>query len=169
MAKYPKWATPIRRLALARLALDYLDKEGWLVDLETGEAYHPEFSRKAEDLIDYWKAEDREARSYEQKLERRELHRLDERRPRRSLFDAEVFYSSQPTFYLEGLGVSADYPFRPIAKIRLASSSVRLFIDLTEVLKPLSKNQRRKALRHGKPSEKVFELISLAVKKRLGG
>jgi len=170
MAKYPKWATPIRRLALAKLALEYLsDIEGWEVDLETGEAYHPEFSRKANELIADWKADDREARNYELRLERRELHRLNERRPRRSLFDAEVFYSNQPTFYLEGLGVSADYPFRPIAKIRLASTSLKLFIDLSEVLKPLSKNQRRKALRHGKPSEKVFELISLAVKKRLGG
>jgi len=141
-----------------------------LIDLESGEVYHPEFCRRVEDLIEHWKSDDRDAKAYQLKLERRELHRLDERRPRRSpLFDPEIFYSGQPVFYLEGLGVSADYPFRPVAKVRLASSSVKLFIDLTEVLRPLSKNQRRKALRHNKPSKEVFEAICLAVKRHLGG
>jgi hypothetical protein len=40
---------------------------------------------------------------------------------------------------------------------------------LSDTLKPLSKNQRRKALRYGKLSEGVSKAISLAVRKYLGG
>jgi len=167
-AKYPNWATPIRRLILARLALEYLNRPGWILDLETGEAYHPEYTAKAEDLIAYWKDCDRQDRQAQLEAERREMHFINERRPRRSIFDKEVFYSEQPLYYLEGFGVSA-LGFKPVARVRLASSSVRLFIDLTEALKPLSKNQRRKALRYGKFSDRVTEAINLAVKKRLGG
>ncbi len=166
--RFPRWATPIRRLILAKLALEYLARPGWIIDLETGEAFHPEYSAKAEELIAYWKSEDRQDRRLRLEAERREIHQVNERRPRRSIFDKEVFYSSQPLYYLEGFGVSA-LEFKPIAKIRLASSSVRLFIDLTEALKPLSKNQRRKALRYGKLSEGVQGAISLAVRKYLGG
>jgi hypothetical protein len=168
MARFPNWATPIRRLILARLATQYLDKPGWRLDLETGEVFHPEFSRKAEELIEYWKADDRETRRLERELERLELHFVNERRPRRSIFDKEVFYSTQPLYYLEGFGVSA-LDFKPIAKVRLASSSLRLFIDLSDALRPLSKNARRKALRHGKLGERVSEAISRAVKRHLGG
>jgi len=161
MPKYPKWATPLRRLALAQLALEFLDKPGWYIDLDSQEIYHPEYSKEAEALIEYWKEDDREARAYELKLIKREQNRLYERKPTRRMFDPEVFFNSQPVYYIEGLGVSAD--FKPVVKIRLASSRIVMFIDLSE----LSKNQLRKALRYGH-LEPVRELINKAVRRRLG-
>jgi len=97
MAEYPNWATPIRRLILAKLALEYLDRPGWIIDLETGEAFNPEYLAKAEDLIAYWKWDDRQDKRLRLEAERREIHQVNERRPRRSLFDKEVFYSEQPS------------------------------------------------------------------------
>ena len=170
---YPKWATPTRRLILAQLLLSYLSPEHlgeWLLDLETGEIYHPEYEERQKELIEWWKEEDREERKLIREQEERELHFYPEYKPRRSLFDRQIYLDNQPLYYVEAIGVS-PFTFKPFAKVRLASSYIRLFVDLGDTLKPLSKNKRRKALRYGKIrlTDEAQELISRAVKHYLNG
>lgn len=167
MGVFPQWATPVRRAYLAQVALEYINRGDVLVNLETGELYHPEFSQRTESLIADWKAIDREKRREEWEVREREMHGVNERRwARGSLWDKEIYMGERPLYYVDGFGISAD--FQPVAKVRLASSNLRVFIDISQALKPLSKNKRRKALRYGKLSGDVQDCISKAVKAGLG-
>ncbi len=78
-----------------------------------------------------------------------------------------MFYDKQPEFFVEAIGVSG-LTYKPFAKVRLASSFMRLHVDLKDTLKPVSKNQKRKALRYGKVTAdiqgKVNDACWLAVK-----
>ncbi len=65
---FPVWATPLRRACLAVIA--NVNQSATRLDLLTGELFNPQ----VEEQIDYWKADDRDARSYQEKLERRKLH-----------------------------------------------------------------------------------------------
>lgn len=78
----------------------------------------------------------------------------------------DLFYDNQPCFMIEGLTVNA-LTFKPCAKVRLASTNQVCFVDLTEALKPLSKNARRKALRYGEIPNDVNVVISHAVRRAL--
>jgi hypothetical protein len=74
-------------------------------------------------------------------------------------------------YELQGLGVSG-LTFRPFAKVRIASSLVSLYVDITGALKPLGKCKKRKVIRHGKPlpSEilaNVSEVCAVAVSRYL--
>jgi hypothetical protein len=111
------------------------------------------YELKSEDLIKYWIADDRERERYELELESKALHRTNDRtlplHGRFSGVSRDIYHDSQPLYYLEQLGISG-LTFKPFAKLRLASSGTRLFVDISDVLKPLSKNARRKAVRYGK-------------------
>lgn len=129
----------------------------------TGEARL--YERIETEVIQDWIREDREARAYQRRIERLTLHRIPERGKLRGTFNAisrDIYHDSQPVYYLETLGISG-LTFKPFAKIRLASSIVRLHVDLAEPFKGLSKNKRRKAVRHGKtlpvPVQKAVELV----------
>jgi hypothetical protein len=165
MARLPKWATPERRTHLVKL---FLRSQGFCV-FGHKPCPHPEHHYEVfiEGLIRDWVADDRAQRQAEREAERRALHGLGERRyPLRGQFSAigkDIFYAEQPQFYLEGIGISG-LTFRPFAKVRLASSFVRLHIDLGDSLKGMSKNARRKALRHGKLSETAQSRINQAVR-----
>lgn len=103
-----------------------------------------------EGLIDEWKADDREERSIAWKNEARSLHHGDAGRFGRP-FDPvarEVFMADRPAYYLEGLGVNA-LTVRAAAKIRLPSTNIRFFVDVSSPVKGLSKNKRRKLRRYG--------------------
>ncbi len=117
-------------------------------------------------------ADDRKQRLAQWQAERKQLHSLAERRePLRGRFSnisRDIIMANQPLYYLEGLGVSG-LTFKPFAKIRIASSYMRLFVDLGNSLKPLSKHRKRKAVRHGKALPKsvndaVAEKCYLAVR-----
>ena len=142
----------------------------------TDTVYEPVIIRlydlKSEQIIEVWKAEDRAERKALAKAERKALHSLGERRyPLRGQFSAigkDIFYPSQPSHYVEGLGISG-LTFEPFAKVRIASSYMRLFVELGDTLKGVSKSKRRKAIRYGKalpvPIQKRIELLcSLAVR-----
>jgi hypothetical protein len=97
---------------------------------------------------------------------------LGERRtPVRGQFNGigrDIFYTNQPCYYVEGLGVSGT-TFKPFVKVKIANSFVRLYVDLGDSLKAVSKSKRRKAVRYGKPlpkavSERVDELCHKAVR-----
>jgi len=66
----------------------------------------------------------------------------------------DIFFASQPLYYLEGLGVSG-LTFRPFAKVRLASSFIALHVDVGDAMRNESKNKRRKAVRYGKITPEV--------------
>jgi len=123
------------------------------------------YELKSETLIKDWIADDRAQAQAEYKAEYEARHRDYERRtPLHGKFSAigkDIYYDSQPEFYLEAMGISG-LTFKPFAKLRLASSYVRLYVDLSEVFQPLSKNQKRKAVRYGRKSLQLNNQIDRA-------
>lgn len=102
------------------------------------------------ELIEEWKADDREERNLAWKADERNLHHGDAGRFGRP-FDPvarEVFMADRPAYYLEGLGVNA-MTVKAAAKIRLPSTNIRFFVDVSQPVKKLSKNKRRKIRRYG--------------------
>lgn len=148
----PKWATPSRQ---AQLVSIFLRSRGFCVfghkNCGIPEHYYEVY---IEGLIADWKAEDRQKDTADWREERKRLHSLAERRyPLRGQFSSiakDIFFARQPLFYLLGLGISG-LTFKPFARVRLASSYVNLYVDLTDTLKGVSKAKRRKAIRYGKP------------------
>jgi len=147
----PKWLTSNRKAHLIDL---FNRSQGFCVFGHRPCPYpHHHYEFFIEGLIRDWIADDREQRRAEWQAERRELHRLMERRePVRGRFSGiakDIYYTRQPQYYLLGLSVNG-ITFKPIAKVRLASSFIHLFVELGDSLKPLSKSKRRKAIRYSK-------------------
>jgi len=118
------------------------------------------YDLKAEQAISYWKADDREARGIEYKLESIRLHSLSEpRTPLRGHFSAvskDIWYSSQPLYYIEGLGISG-LTLEPFVRVRLSSSFMRLYVNIGDTLRGVSKSKKRKAIRYNKPLPQSIE------------
>ncbi len=170
MSHLPQWSTPNRQAHLVKLFLDsggfcvYGHKNCQIAD------HHYEVYIEA--LIDDWQAGDREQAKLEWQAERKALHSLGEcRLPIRGRFSniaRDIFFGRQPLFYLEALGISG-LKLQPFAKVKLASSYLRLYVDLGDSLRGISKNKRRKAIRYGKElpksiQERIAEKVRLAVK-----
>ena len=165
----PKWANPQRQAHLVNLFL----RSGGFCIFGERPCSHPEhhhYEPFIEGLIDDWKAEDRAQQWADWKAERKALHSLSEVGRIRGEFNAigrDIFFASQPQYYLEGLGVSG-LTFRPFAKVRLASSFIALHVDVSDAMRNESKNQRRKAIRYGKVTpearKEIGRLCSLAVR-----
>jgi hypothetical protein len=127
---------------------------------------------KSEDQIKYWIDDDRGADRYNWNIEREALHRTSDRvlplRGRFSAVSRDIYHDTQPFFFIEKMGISG-LTFKPFAKLRLASSGTRLYVDISDVLKPISKNARRKAVRYAKSNNalqnEIYSLCSMAVKK----
>jgi len=170
MATYPKWSTPDRQVLLVKL---FLDSGGFCIYGHKAcsiPSHHYEVY--IESLIDNWKADDREQARLDWLEESKVIHSLGERRypitGRWNNISMDIFYDKQPLFYLEGLGISG-LKLQPFAKVRLAGSYMRLYIDLGTSLRGISKNKRRKAIRYGKElpksiQERIAEKVSLAVR-----
>jgi len=162
----PRWATLDRQAHLVKL---FLQSQGFCVfghkPCPCPELHH--YEPFIDNLIADWQAEDRASRQADWRAEQRVLHGLGERRhPLRGQFSAigkDIFYAKQPQSYLDGIGISG-LTFRPFAKVRLASSYMRLYIDLGDSLRGIGKNARRKALRHGRLTETAQKRIRQAVK-----
>jgi hypothetical protein len=161
----PKWATPNRQAHLVKL---FLQSKGFCVfghkPCPIPEHHYEVF---IENLIKDWVKDDKAQSQAEWEAERKALHSLAERRyPLRGQFSViskDIFFTSQPQFYLEGIGISG-LTFQPFAKVRLASSYMRLYIYLDDTLKDMSKNARRKALRYGRLTETAYDRIRQAVR-----
>ncbi len=170
MTTYPKWSSPNRQAYLVKL---FLDSGGFCIFGHRNCAipeHHYEVYIEA--LIDDWKAEDREQTRLDWEAEHKAMHSLGEPRlPLTGRFNnisQVIFHDSQPLYYLEALGMSG-VKLLPFARVRLASSYMRLYIDLGHSLRGISKNKRRKAIRYGKQLPKsiqarVAELVGLAVR-----
>ncbi len=124
------------------------------------------YELKSEAIIEHWQADDRARRQAEREAEYKALHSLGERRyPLKGEFSAigrDIFFGNQPQYYIEGIGVSG-LTLKPFAKVRLASSYMRLHIDLADSLKDTSKNARRKALRYHRLTDTANKRIKQAV------
>jgi len=148
----PKWATPDRRNFLVQL---FLSSGGFCV-YGHKKCLIPEhhYSLYIELLIKDWKHLDIELDNALWQAERKALHQLGGRSyPVRGQFSAisrDIYAESQPLYYLDGQAVSG-LTFKPFVRVRLASSYIRLYVDLGEALRQVSKSQRRKAIRYGKP------------------
>jgi hypothetical protein len=160
MATQPQWVTPERRRQLIALAERFgggciygdkhcdIDEHHW--DLKpNGDLYNPVI----EGIIESWRAEDRERRSYEWKLFELQLNDGTYGKYGSS-FDPvarDVFFTTRPEYYLVGIGVS---PFTPkqVALIRVPSTFVHLFVDCGGAVQEVNKNARRKMKRYGKVS-----------------
>ena len=156
----PKWATPDRRNLLVQL---FLSSSGFCV-YGHKKCLIPEhhYHLYAEFLIKDWKQLDREQSQAEWEVERKAIHWLGERSyPILGRFNAisrDIYASNQPLYYLEGQSVSG-LTLKPFVKVRIASSYVRLFIDLGEALRGVSKSKRRKAIRYGKPLPQETQVL----------
>ena len=120
------------------------------------------YELKAESIIKDWIADDRAQAQADWQAEYEARHRDTDRRfPVRGNFNAiskEVFYDSQPQYYLEAIGMNA-LTLQPFAKVRLASSWMGLHVDLQDSLKGLSKSKKRKAIRYGKIPREVKDRV----------
>ena len=164
-----KWANPQRQAHLANL---FRRSGGFCVFGErpcsNPEQHHYELF--IDGLIDDWRADDRAQQWADWQAEQKAIHSLGEVGRIRGEFNAisrDIFFASQPQFYLESLGISG-LTFRPFAKVRLASSFIALHVDVGDAMRNESKNKRRKAVRYGKVTpevkKEVDRLCSLAVK-----
>jgi hypothetical protein len=152
MSKLPQWATAQRRQHL----VDLFDRcGGYCIFGDAGcriDEHHYELS--IEGIIDSWKAEDRERRAYEWKLEQRQI--IDGTYGQYgTTFDPvarDVYVNSRPAYYLVGMGVN-PFTYQRVALVRIPSTFVHLFVDVGSAVKSVqgvSKNAKRKAVRHGK-------------------
>lgn len=163
----PKWATFERQAHLVRL----LQESGGLCVHGQGclcpnpDHFYLPFT---DGLVRDWVADDREARGYEQRLAERYTGRApDESGVWGRQFDPVArmaFAQQQPPFYLEAVGVDG-LTFHRIAKVRVPSTPVRLFVDVSGAKDKPSQNARRKWRRYGKPlPPTVRELCQAAVR-----
>lgn len=157
-SKQPLWITPERKLALIRL---FYKSRGFCIYGHTL-CLIPEhhYSVYIEYLIDDWKLDDRQQRLAEWEAESKALHSVGQRMyPIEGRFNAlsrDIFADNQPLFYLEGQSVSG-ITLKPFVKVRIASSYIRLYVDLSGIFRQLSKSKRRKRLRYGKPFPREVE------------
>ena len=159
----PKWATLDRRNILVQL---FLSSGGFCVyghkKCQIPEHHYYLYS---ELLIKDWKQLDTEQSQADWEAERKALHSLGERTyPTRGQFSAvsrDIYAESQPLYYLDGQAVSG-LTFTPFVRVRIASSYIRLYVDLGEALRQVSKSKRRKAIRYGKP---LPENIKLSIRR----
>jgi hypothetical protein len=110
------------------------------------------YDLKLSEVIGDWIAEDKQAKAYERKAIARLLHTIPEVGKLRGQFNAisrDIYHESQPIYFIECLGISG-LTFKPFAKVRIASSYVRLHVDLKAPLANVSKNRKRKFIRYGK-------------------
>ena len=158
LSQLPKWATPERKAKLVEL---FYRSGGFCVFGHKpcdNPLHHYELF--IEGVIADWKADDREARNLEYRLESIALHRLAEpKKPLRGRFSAiskDIWKSTQPLYYIESIGISG-LTLQPFVKVRLSSSFMRLYVNLGDTLKGVSKSKKRKAIRYGKPLPLAIE------------
>jgi len=120
------------------------------------------YENYADNLIAEWKQSDKDDRLALWQAEQRAMHSLGERTypvtGRFSAISRDIYHDSQPLYYLDGQSVSG-LTLLPFVMVRIASSYMRLFVDLGTELRQVSKNKRRKAIRYGKPLPQETEAI----------
>ena len=160
--RYPLWATPERRACLVEL---FLQSGGFCIH-EGISCMNPAHSYPvvSEDIIELWKADDREERSYVWQRERHLMHRAPRIR-RRGRFDSirrEQWLAERPQFIVVAIGVNAFTQHR-MAKVEIPELEKTVWVDISCV--KLSKNKLRKMTRHACHSKGVPEELHKTVAK----
>ena len=121
-----------------------------------------------EETIASWKADDREERSLALKREQQDIQDgtygryggfavMGRDGALRSRFDPvarDTFMAQQPEFYLKATGMDGVH-FRPVAVVRVPSTDICLYLDVSAAFVKTTSNQRRLARRRGKPVQEV--------------
>lgn len=120
-----------------------------------------------EDMVEAWKREDREDRKEAWDREKDFLHRA-EKGQFGGTFDAvarDVFMANRPEYYPYGMTVSPVNNNKPLAKIRVPSTMIYLFVDLSPAFRKIGYNKRKKILKYGKgvPAELNATVDSLCL------
>jgi hypothetical protein len=109
-----------------------------------------------EEAIATWKADDREQRALDWKREQQAI--LDGTYGTYgSRFDPvarDQFFAQRPAYYLKATGIDGMHG-RPVAVVRVPSTSIYLYVNCAAAFVKATKNQRRLARRRGKPVQAV--------------
>ena len=125
------------------------------------------------ELTDYWKADDRDYRSYLWQLEKRHMHALPgiHNRGRYDSIAKSEAMAKRPLWEIVGMGVSAFTKGRT-AKVYIPGLYVTIWVDLNGIKKP-TQNAKRRWVRYGKGKapesiqEQIESRCSQAVKRYL--
>ncbi len=170
MTTQPKWSNSNRKAHLVKLFLDsggfcIFGHKNCLIPNHHYEVY-------IELLISDWKTEDRQEARRDWLAEREAIHSLGERRlpvvGRFNNISFDIYHDKQPLYFIECLGMDG-LKLKPFAKVKIGSSYMRLYVNLGDSLREVSKNKRRKAIRYGKPlpqsvDNRIASLVTLAVR-----
>ncbi len=127
----------------------------------------------SKELIEYWKVDDRDARSYMAKLEQRLLHHLPgiyNRGECDSIAKSE-YVAKRPIWTIVQMGVSA-FTMARAAKVYIPGLRTHIWVDLSGVGKP-SRSKKRGYYRYGigkaplSMAEQIDDRCSQAVKRYL--
>ena len=167
-----KWATPRQETVAVPVEHPVLDKatggirrditrHGWAPQQVTVWEWESAYLHDAtvEETKASWQADDREQRELDWKREQQAI--LDGTfayfSQRFDPVSRDVFMAQRPEYYLKATGVDAMH-FRPIAVVRVPSTSIYLYLDVSaafvQASKP-TKSQRKNARRRGKPIQEV--------------
>ena len=150
MANQPLWATPERQDHLVKM---FIKSRGFCVQgHQQCEIESHNYAVWVEDTVDFWKSEDRDFRSYRNKLEAASLNDGTYGRWG-SDFDPVALnehHRVQPVYYLVREGVDG-LTLRRIAQIRIPSTYIHLFVDVHGLPEKIGKNARKKHRLYGKP------------------
>ena len=177
MQTRPLWATPPRRARLAELFAQKLPEitvqfyqnldRVIFGDLSMSEYINLLTRDVGHSLIENWKEDDREERSYLWRLEKRRLHAMPKIK-RRGQFDSirrEQFLADRPMFEVMGIGVAA-FTQHMVAKVRIPELDRVIWVDLSGV--HVGKNKLRKmARRGGKVPPEIYEIITREVRRKM--
>ncbi|MDO8636728.1 MAG: hypothetical protein Q7R34_10965 [Dehalococcoidia bacterium] len=125
------------------------------------------------ELKEYWKADDRDARSYQLKLSRRYMHALPgiyHRGGYDSIAKSEKL-AKRPLWHIVEMGISA-FTMGRTAKVFIPGLKATIWVDLSGI-KPTTKNAKRRWVRYGKGKaplsidEQIQDRCSQAVRRFL--
>lgn len=143
MQQFSLWATPARRAYLVEL---FVNPQDWQIDMLTEELLNP----VADELIDHWKADDRDNRAFLWKLEKRRLH-AQLKIKKRGEFDSirrEQYLADRPIFRIVAIGVGA-FTFKRVAQVQIPGLAT-VWVDISGIPLKVSKNKRHKLARYGR-------------------
>jgi len=124
-----------------------------------------------ERVIEDWKQEDRDIRSFDHRLRQQhaptgEVGRFGNivdphRRRRYDPVEVDGFVQNQPRYYLQGYGV--DDKLRRYAKARIPGTNIVLHVDVSQSIQELSQRKRKWLRRNGIEAKAATALIEDAV------
>ena len=164
-----QWVTSRQEVVAVPVELGVLDKAtglvrhdvtlpGWKSEQVTVWEWESAYLHDAtvEEVKASWKADDREQRALDWKREQQAIldGTFDYFGGRFDPIAKDVFMSQRPEYYLAATGVDGVH-HRPIAVVRVPSTSIMLYLDVSAAFVKPTKSQRKNGRRRGKPVQEV--------------